>query len=111
MYYNIIKFAKWAYSLEGLFLLNLFLITLLFSAYIIPFIQLNSLKFKSIFEEEGLDGKINGMPLVADILLDRIPNDILIISKIFVDRIIECVICYRIISNNGFKLLKNPVLL
>ena len=111
MYYNIIKFAKWAQSSEGLFLLNLFLITLLLFTYIIPFVQLNSLKFKSIFKEEGLDSEINGMPLVADILLDRILSDILIVSKIFVDHTTECVICYKVISNNSFKLLKNPILL
>ena len=51
------------------------------------------------------------MPLVADILLNRILSDILIISKIFVNYIIEYIICYKIISNNGFKLLKNPILL
>jgi hypothetical protein len=38
VYYNIIKLAKWAYYSEGLFLPNLFLTTLLLSAYIIPFI-------------------------------------------------------------------------
>ena len=87
VYHNIIKFAKWAHSLKGLFLLNLFLMTLLFFIYIISFVRLNSLKFKSIFEEEGLDGEINSMPLVADTLLDRILNNILIVGKIFVDRI------------------------
>ena len=111
VYYNIIKFAKWAYFLKGLFLLNFFLITSLLFTYIIPFIRLNSLKFKSIFKEEGLDGEINNMPLVADTLLDRILSNIFIIGKIFVDYIIECVICYRVISNNGFKFLKNSILL
>ena len=97
--------------MEGLFLLGLFLITLLLSAYVIPFIRLNSLKLKSIFKEEGLDGEINSIPLAVDILLNRILNDILIVSKIFVDYIIKYIIYYKVISNNGFKLLKNPVLL
>ena len=103
MYYNIIKFAKWAHSLKGLFLLNLFLITSLLFTYIILFVRFNSLKFKSIFEEEGLDGEINSIPLAVDILLNRILSDIFIISKIFVDYITEYIICCRVISNNGFK--------
>ena len=111
VYYNIIKLAKWAYYLKGLVLLNLFLITLLLSTYIISFIRLNSLKFKSIFKEKGLDGKINSIPLVADTLLDRILGNILIISKIFMDYIIESIIYYRIICNNSSKLLYNPILL
>ena len=111
VYHNIIKFAKWAHSLKGLFLLNLFLMTLLFFIYIIPFIQLNSLKSKSIFKEEGLDNKINGMPLAIDILLNRIPSDIFIVGKIFIDYTTEYIIYCKVISNNGFKLLKNPILL
>ena len=111
MYYNIIKLTKWAYCLEGLFLLNLFLTTLLLSAYVIPFIRLNSLKFKSIFKEEGLDGKINSMPLVADTLLDGILGNILIIGEILIDRTIESIICCRIICNNSSKLSYNPILL
>ena len=51
------------------------------------------------------------MPLVADTLLDRIPGDILIISEIFIDHIIENIIYYRIICNNSSKLLYNPILL
>jgi hypothetical protein len=51
------------------------------------------------------------MPLAADTLLDRILGNILIIGEILIDRTIECVICCRVISNNGSKLLKNPVLL
>jgi len=51
------------------------------------------------------------MPLVADTLLDRILYNILIISEILIDRIIEYIIYYRVISNNSSKLLKNPVLL
>jgi hypothetical protein len=51
------------------------------------------------------------MPLVADTLLDRSLYKILIISEILIDYIIECIIYYRVISNNSFKLLKNPVLL
>ena len=35
----------------------------------------------------------------------------LAISKILIDYIIECVIYYRVISNNGSKLLKNSILL
>ena len=111
VYYNIIKFAKWAYFLKGLFLLNLFLMTLLLFTYIIPFIQLNSLKFKSIFKKKGLDSKINGIPLAADILLDRILSNIFIIGKIFVDYTTKYIIYCRVISNNSSKLLKNPVLL
>jgi len=44
-------------------------------------------------------------------LLDRILGNILIISEILIDRIIECVIYYRVVSNNSSKLLKNPILL
>jgi len=51
------------------------------------------------------------MPLAADILLNRILGNMLIISEILIDYIIECVIYCRVISNNGFKLLKNPILL
>jgi hypothetical protein len=51
------------------------------------------------------------MPLVADTLLDRIPGNILIISKILIDRIIKSIICYRIIYNNSSKLSYNPILL
>jgi hypothetical protein len=111
VYYNIIKFTKWAYCLKGLFLLNLFFITSLLSAYIIPFIQLNSLKFKNIFKKEGLNSKINNIPLAVDILLNRILSDILIINKIFVDYITEYIIYYKVISNNSSKLLKNSILL
>ena len=111
MYYNIIKLAKWAHYSESLFLLNLFLLTLLLSTYIIPFIRLNSLKFKSIFKEEGLDGKINSMPLAADTLLNRIPGNILIISKILINCTTEGIIYCRIIRNNSSKLLYNPILL
>ena len=111
VYYNIIKLTKQAYYLEGLFLLNLFLITSLLSAYIIPFIRLNGLKFKSIFKEKGLDGEINSIPLVADTLLDRILGNILIIGEILIDYTIECIIYYRVISNNSSELSKNPVLL
>ena len=85
--------------------------TLFLSAYIIPFIQLNSLKFKNIFKEEGLDGEINSIPLAADTLLNRILGNILIINKILIDYIIEGIIYYRIIYNNSSKLLYNPILL
>ena len=105
------KLAKWAHCSEGLFLLDLFLTTSLLSAYIIPFVRLNSLKFKSIFKEEGLDGKINSIPLAADMLLDRILGNILIFGEILIDRIIESIIYYRIIYNNSSKLLYNPILL
>ena len=111
MYHNIIKLAKWAHCSESLFLLNLFLTTSLLSAYIIPFIRLNSLKFKSIFKEEGLDGEINSISLVADTLLDRILGNILIISEVLIDYIIESIIYYRIIYNNSSKLSYNPILL
>jgi len=51
------------------------------------------------------------MPLTADMLLDRILGNILIIGEILIDYIIECVIYCRVISNDGSKLLKNPILL
>jgi len=51
------------------------------------------------------------MPLVADMLLDRILGNILIISKIFIDYTVESIIYYRIIYNNSSKLLYNPILL
>jgi len=51
------------------------------------------------------------MPLAANILLDRILGNILIIGEILIDYITECVICCRVISNNGSKLLENPILL
>jgi hypothetical protein len=85
--------------------------TFLLSTYIIPFIRLNSLKFKNIFKEEGLDSKINSIPLAADILLNRILNNILIIGEIFVNYTTKYIIYCRVISNNGSKLLKNPILL
>ena len=58
---------------------------------------------KSIYKAEGLDGKINSIPLVADILLDRILDNILIISEILIDYIIMYIIYYRVISNNNSK--------
>ena len=64
-----------------------------------------------MFKEEGLDSKINSIPLVVDILLNKILGNILIISKILIDYIIEGIICYRIIYNNSSKLLYNPILL
>jgi len=44
-------------------------------------------------------------------LLDRILGNILIISEILIDCIIEGIIYYRIICNNSFKLLYNSILL
>ena len=44
-----------------------------------------------------------------DILLDRILGNILIIDKIFINRIIESIICCRIICNNSSKLLYNSI--
>ena len=64
-----------------------------------------------MFKEEGLDSKINSIPLVVDILLNKILGNILIISKILIDYIIEGIICYSIICNNSPKLLYNPILL
>ena len=51
------------------------------------------------------------MPLAADILLDRILGNILIIGKILIDCTTECVICCRVINNNSSELSKNPILL
>ena len=51
------------------------------------------------------------MPLAVNILLNKILSDILIIGKIFIDYIIKYIIYYKVISNNSFKLLKNPILL
>ena len=85
--------------------------TLLLFTYIIPFVQLNSLKFKSIFKKEGLDGEINSIPLTADTLLNRILSNIFIVNKIFINYTTKYIICYKVISNNNFKFLKNPILL
>jgi len=51
------------------------------------------------------------MPLAVDMLLDRILGDILIVSEILIDYIIKCIIYCRVVSNDGSKLLKNPILL
>ena len=51
------------------------------------------------------------MPLTVDILLNGILDDILIIGEILVDYIIESIIYYKIIYNNSFKLLYDPILL
>jgi hypothetical protein len=85
--------------------------TLFFSTYVIPFIRLNSLKFDSIFKEEGLDGEIDSISLVVDILVDRILGNILIVGEILVDYTTESIIYYKIICNNSSKLLYNPILL
>ena len=51
------------------------------------------------------------MPLAANTLLDGILNNIFIISKILINYITESIIYYKIICNNSFKLLYNPILL
>ena len=58
-----------------------------------------------------MDSEINSIPLIANMLLDGILGDIFIISEILIDYTIKYVIYYRVISNDSFKLLKNPVLL